>query len=786
MAEDEADPPEEGDRVEVRVQRLDGESWVAAMVLRIRKDGAYKVQFDDGSQGRYSREDMRRFQGMVSPSRTGRSGGRRLEFTGRGGLPGWEVGMEVQARFPNTTTFHNAEIQRIKSDGQIVVRYLRSDLPKRELSLGSEDLKPVESLEDSKDAASERGRGDREVEGGVGQEERLREGTRVEAFYRGKKRFYPGTITRAHKDGTYDIHYDNGVEEHGLDRALVRLIPEKEDHEEELMARPELEGREEARRDHEDWGGEEGRAVRPRYDPRASRVERQDSVAGDTSPSSGAVLEAGMEVEARFQGKGRFYPGRIRRANSDGTFNVHYKDGQKEPSVPARLIRPLDGSVEISRAMDAVRQDDEREETYPDRQYPTQSKEKAEPRSTGAVAGTPRMQPMPEFMLDMRVEARFRGKASFFPGRISRVNSDGTFDILYDDKDEERDVPAGFIRATPEREPELDSDPISARLPDQDPADEERADVESSSSSPSKGFGAEDTAAGASLVGTGGKLVAPAESNQERGVAGKGSRVPVPPLGGMTKRTIVGKSTTGPLRRRRPPRFLGSLESGGRLHVRCVSVEGIDHQTFAIGKKDYHVFVRASILVPSSVITKGDDTDGETDADAQQDWQAQPAQPAVEEKDETAAAGAKAAAAGTAGTLGDLVSPGTTTTAGGAPHPPDQVVTVSTDGAIFVLEGKNFTWSDPALASIPLQVDDTAADAFTESEKEIAAGASKSTTPPRNLQSTKMDLKGAAGPQEETIARPPQLLLEVFHCDKNKGAGKKLKLKGRATLDITR
>ena len=33
----------------------------------------------------------------------------------------------------------------------------------------------------------------------------------------------------------------------------------------------------------------------------------------------------------------------------------------------------------------------------------------------------------------MKVEARYRGKARYYPGVIKRENRDGTFDIDYDD-----------------------------------------------------------------------------------------------------------------------------------------------------------------------------------------------------------------------------------------------------------------------------------------------------------------------------------------------------------------
>ena len=44
------------------------------------------------------------------------------------------------------------------------------------------------------------------------------------------------------------------------------------------------------------------------------------------------------------------------------------------------------------------------------------------------------------------VEARVKGGAKWLPGRITEVNRDGTFDVRYDDGDEERRVESRMIR----------------------------------------------------------------------------------------------------------------------------------------------------------------------------------------------------------------------------------------------------------------------------------------------------------------------------------------------------
>ena len=47
----------------------------------------------------------------------------------------------------------------------------------------------------------------------------------------------------------------------------------------------------------------------------------------------------------------------------------------------------------------------------------------------------------------MKVEARYRGASRYYPGKISRDNRDGTYDINYDDGDREMGVREELIKA---------------------------------------------------------------------------------------------------------------------------------------------------------------------------------------------------------------------------------------------------------------------------------------------------------------------------------------------------
>ena len=50
------------------------------------------------------------------------------------------------------------------------------------------------------------------------------------------------------------------------------------------------------------------------------------------------MLPAGQRIEARFGGKLKYFPGRIVKANDDGTYEIRYDDGDTEISVAPDLI----------------------------------------------------------------------------------------------------------------------------------------------------------------------------------------------------------------------------------------------------------------------------------------------------------------------------------------------------------------------------------------------------------------------------------------------------------------
>ena len=122
----------------------------------------------------------------------------------------------------------------------------------------------------------------------------LEVGVRVEARYRGRSEFYAGKIAKVNLDGTFNINYDDGESENSVKRGLIRIK-----------------------------GGSPTKLKSP---TRFSNTNDLD-------------LQEGTAVEADYKGKGKYYAGKIARVRLNGTFDIDYDDGEKEPGVPRSAIR---------------------------------------------------------------------------------------------------------------------------------------------------------------------------------------------------------------------------------------------------------------------------------------------------------------------------------------------------------------------------------------------------------------------------------------------------------------
>ena len=175
-------------------------------------------------------------------------------------------------------------------------------------------------------------------------------------------------IAFVRRDGTYDVDYEDGDKDKGLSGNLIR------------------------------------------------RVEADDSI---NTPSI-STLELGSKVEARYRGKGKFYPGKITRVRLNGTFDIAYDDGDKDVGISRDNIRVIEpnGIDDLSNAVLANGEDLAQDKSL---------------KNEKLIVGT-------------KIEARYGGKSKFYPGKISRVRLNGTFDINYDDGSRELSISRDLIR----------------------------------------------------------------------------------------------------------------------------------------------------------------------------------------------------------------------------------------------------------------------------------------------------------------------------------------------------
>ena len=127
----------------------------------------------------------------------------------------------------------------------------------------------------------------------------------------------------------------------------------------------------------------------------------------DSDSDADDKLRRGDKVEAKVSGWTKYYGGEITRANSDGTYDIKFEDGERKSGVKKSQMK----SKSIGRG--GRDRTDSEDETL----------------SEGTA-----------------VKARFMGGKKWFPGTISKVRSNGTFDIEYNDGSDESKVPRDMIQ----------------------------------------------------------------------------------------------------------------------------------------------------------------------------------------------------------------------------------------------------------------------------------------------------------------------------------------------------
>ena len=168
--------------------------------MRKNGDDSYDIRYDDGDEEKGVSADFVK-AAEDNPSKTSKRRGERQEDAAPAPAPAaraakvFEKGEKIEALYKGKKNWYSGVVDRYDEDaGTYDVTY--------------------------DDGDTEKGVKQENIRAGVGDSE-LDVGTRVEARYKGKKKYYPGKVA-ARSGDTYDIDYDDGEKESGVARNLIR------------------------------------------------------------------------------------------------------------------------------------------------------------------------------------------------------------------------------------------------------------------------------------------------------------------------------------------------------------------------------------------------------------------------------------------------------------------------------------------------------------------------------------------------------------------------------------
>ena len=133
-------------------------------------------------------------------------------------------------------------------------------------------------------------------------------------------------------------------------------------------------------------------------------------------------------------GTQRWYPGKIAAVNADGTYDVLYNDGDSEKGKPSNILRRSRTSSDGASARPSNKAAAEASVT-------TQAAIVPQVASVSAVQSV--------YQVNDSVDGLFtvtNGTQRWYPGKITAVNADGTYDITYNDGDREKSKHISAVR----------------------------------------------------------------------------------------------------------------------------------------------------------------------------------------------------------------------------------------------------------------------------------------------------------------------------------------------------
>ncbi|RHZ00986.1 hypothetical protein DYB31_005919, partial [Aphanomyces astaci] len=224
-------------------------------------------------------------------------------------------------------------------------------------------------------------------------------GQKVEARYKRRQKYYKGKVARARSNGTYDVEYDDGERETGVDKDMIRALGDLDE--------------------------------RPQF-------------------------EEGDLVQAQYEGNARFYNGTILRCRLDGSYDIKYDDGDIETFVAAELIckrtpppivpYAVDARIEVvkgARSMPGTITKVSNTTGLVTVLYDNGDKEKVPPDSLRPYAKDE------SFERHQRIEARPPTSHVYAQGLITNCRFNGTYDIEFESGEVATGVAPLLIRSVP-------------------------------------------------------------------------------------------------------------------------------------------------------------------------------------------------------------------------------------------------------------------------------------------------------------------------------------------------
>ncbi|POM62517.1 LOW QUALITY PROTEIN: hypothetical protein PHPALM_28322 [Phytophthora palmivora] len=387
-----------GDIVKAPFQR--GKKLFRGKISRVRSDGTYDISFEDGDKDTHVPGELIHAEEEEQDIHDKKLKKKALK-----------VGDAVNARYKKGKKLFAGTVTRIRSDGTYDIKYDDGDV---EMHV---DLEMIEIPEGAKGD-------DDEYYGSSKKKKTLKVGDKVRARYHKGTKMFGGEITTVHRDGTYDIRYNDGDKEKHVEATDIEL---EEEHEPEVKSSSILKVGDsieanykngvkmfpgKVSRVHSDGtyditfsDGDSERRV-----PR-SRIKLKVDVS--TSTKKRTEFAVGDAVKAKYKKGAKYFPGKVARVRSDGTYDIEYNDGDSETRVEATSIIVDDPEV-------------------------------AKPRESSSKSSNAK-----RFEVGDVIKARYKKGTKLFLGKITRVRSDGTYDIRYDDGDSEMFVESSYIEEQP-------------------------------------------------------------------------------------------------------------------------------------------------------------------------------------------------------------------------------------------------------------------------------------------------------------------------------------------------